>query len=177
MDSDVRPSHAKKDIQSVWFCMFGFACFASGFAMVLQCQGHATPQPRVERACAAIGSDTLGSQAGRTTTLNGSDNSHRLWHSFRVRDFGPSIPGAPLTRRPGAVELHALGMPSRMNTTLRAHEMGSVATKTCHRPTEIDCAIDSDRNSRAAWGVVPAARCMQRMVWLKALFNWPGEMA
>ena len=32
-------------------------------------------------------------QPGRTTTLNGSDNAHRLWHSFRVRDVHALYPG------------------------------------------------------------------------------------
>ncbi len=71
----------------VWFC--GFAVLH----LVLHAKGMPPRSPGWSDDCAAIGSDTLGTQAGRTTTLNGSDNSHRLWHSFRVHDFRALYPG------------------------------------------------------------------------------------
>ena len=61
--------------------------------------------------------------------------------TFRVSGFASGF---------ACLVLHAKGMPSRMNTKLQADGKGSVAAKTCHRPTEIGCAIDAHRNSRAA---------------------------
>ena len=59
VDSDARASHAKEDIQSVWFC--------TGFA----CQGHATPQPRVERR--------LRSNRKRHPGYTGRENNDPEW--------------------------------------------------------------------------------------------------
>ncbi len=79
------------------FRVSGTIC--TGFA----CQGHATPAAQTwSDACAAIGSDTLGT--------TGRENNDPEW----VEQFapivallqsavilGPSTPGPPLTRRPG----------------------------------------------------------------------------